>query len=119
MSAVSRDSTSPVRVVSKKLGLSESTWLKTLGAHVGGDALADPGDEVEAGGGGNAHDAGDRDEGEEIFPDAVRILDRETVIDDTAHGDGKGKGRGGGDDERDQGGDDHAAIGPDERPERP
>src|ERR1700680_1125832 len=29
VSAVSRDKISPVRVVSKKLGLSESTWLKT------------------------------------------------------------------------------------------
>ncbi len=119
VSVVSRDSTSPVRVVSKKFGLKRQHMAEDAGAHVGGDPLADPGDEVEAGRGRNAHDAGDRDQGEEILPDPVRILDRETMIDDTAHGDGKGKGRGRGDDERDQSGDDHPAIGPDEGPKRP
>ena len=47
VSAVSRDSTSPVRVVSKKLGLKLKTWREDLAAHIGGDALADPGDRIE------------------------------------------------------------------------
>ena len=88
VSAVSRDSTSPVRVVSKKFGLKDEHVVEDAGAHIGGDALADPGHEVEADRGGAAQDAGNGDQREEILADAARVLGGEPVIDDAAHGDG-------------------------------
>ena len=72
VSAVRRDSTSPVRVTSKNAGVRPSTLVEHRLADIGDDALADPGHEIEARGAGNAHHRGDRDEGEEILADAGR-----------------------------------------------
>ena len=48
VSAVSRDSTSPVRVTSKNVGSMRMTLRVHGVAHVGDDALAEPRDEIEA-----------------------------------------------------------------------
>jgi hypothetical protein len=103
----------------EEIGAQGEDVAEDTGAHIGGDALADPGDEVEAGRGGRAHNAGNSDEHEEILPDASRILGREAVIDDAAHRHGQGERCAGSDDKGNTGGGDHAAIGHDEGLERP
>ncbi len=74
VSAVRRDSTSPVRVTSKNSGVRPSTLGEHGLADVGDDALADPGHEIEARRARHAHHGRHRDEGEEILPDERRRL---------------------------------------------
>ena len=57
VSAVRRDSTSPVRVTSKKAGVRPSTLVEHGLADIGDHPFAQPGHEIEAGRRGHAENA--------------------------------------------------------------
>ena len=115
VSAVSRDSTSPVRVTSKKDGVKRDDVVEHRLAHIGDDALAGPGHEIVAHRRGHAHDARDRQERQKILRDAGGLRGAETVIDQAAPGQRQDQRRRGGDQHRHDGGQDRPAIGPEER----
>jgi hypothetical protein len=73
VSVVRRDSTSPVRVVSKNSGLLAGPRGVDRAADVGGDALAQPGHHVEARRGGHAQHRGDPEQGQEGGVDVAML----------------------------------------------
>ena len=86
-------------------------------ADIGDDALADPGDVIEAHGGGDRHQRRDAEQREEVIVDEAGAFGREAVVDHRAHGERQNQRRDGGADKRDQREDDAGAIRPQERPE--
>ena len=111
VSVVRRDSTSPVRVTSKKPGEQVEDVAVDVAPQVGDDPLAQPGDEVGAqvGRDGEHHD--DDAHGLDRVVERVRLGLGEAAVDQVAQADAEREHGGRGQDQGDQRPDDVAAIG--------
>ncbi len=87
VSAVSRDSTSPVRVTSKNVGSMRMTRAVDVGAQVGDHALAEPGDQVEAQRGEDAEGAGGGEERDEVAVDGLGAAGGHALVDQVSQRD--------------------------------
>ncbi len=87
VSAVSRDTSSPLRAESKKAGESDSRWPKTSRLQIGNDALADRHHQVVARGTGQREHGDDRDHHREVAVDQRDAFRRQAEIDHAPHRD--------------------------------
>ena len=102
VSAVSRETMSPERAVSKKAGESVQEMREEVGAKIGDDPLAERDDQVVAAGAGEREDAGEHDQRHKAAVDEGGVAAGEADVDHRADRKRHGKRGEGGRDERRQ-----------------
>ena len=111
VSAVRRDTSSPVFSPSKKAEIEPRQVGEEVAAQIGDDPLAERHDEVVARPRGDRQHRDDADQGGEIEVDDARLAFGKAVVDHLPHGDRDDQGGGRGDDQGGQRADHLAAMG--------
>ncbi len=111
VSAVRRETSSPVFSTSKKLEVEAGQMGEDVAAQVGHDPLAERHDQVVAGARRDRQHGDDADQADEIEMDEAGMGVGKAVVDHLPHGDRHDQRRGRGDDQRGERADHPAAVG--------